>query len=203
MPPYVRPSQYPDFCLAGIRTAPSTPLTNTGYVGDQQPLPTDHNYLFGLNGDWVRYFDQQVQLANAQLQIDATVGSGGAYADINALVAAIVGGAPIKTALVISNITFSATQVIPNTIVGLNIYFKQGTTMAKGASTTPGISVAGQNINLYGARMSSFNGGSDVAIQLEATCKNSRVNGCNFLDCTTDINDLGTNNSLTDNIEEV
>lgn len=198
-----RPSQYPDFCLTGSRTAPSVPLTNTGYVADQIPLPTDHNYLFGVTGDWIRWLDQQEQLSALQFQYDATVGNGGTYADINALVAAITGGAPIREALVISNLTFSTTQVITSGIADLRLTFKKGTVMAKGASTTPGISVQGQRIDIVGARMSSFSGGSDVALQFESASKNCRALNNNFLACNTGVNDLGSNNEESGTIEEV
>lgn len=199
----IRPSQYPDFCLLGIRTAPSVPLTNTGYVPDQPPLPTDHNYLFGLTGDWVRWLDQQEQLSSQQVFFDATVGSGGTYADINALVTAITGGAPIKNVLVISNITVSSTQVIPNTISDLRIWFKKGVTIAKGAATTPGIAISGNRIELRCGRFSSFSGGSDVAVQLEALSKNCRVVDNDFVTCTTAVADAGSNNQITGTIEEV
>jgi hypothetical protein len=131
------------------------------------------------------------------------VGSGGTYADINALVAAITGGAVINSVLVISNITVSSTQVIGSGISDLAIYFKKGTVIAKGGSTTPGISVQGNRIDLIGGRFSTFNGGSDRAIQLESNSKNCRVLNCNFVACTTAINDLGANNAEIGTIEEV
>lgn len=200
-----RPSQYPDFCLTGTRTAPSAPLTNTGYVPDQEPLPGDHNYLFGTTGDWIRWLDQQTQLAGLQQAYDATVGSGGTYADINALVTAITGGAIIHDVLVISNITVSSTQVIPNTISDLRLWFKKGCTIAKGAGTTPGISIVGNRIELRGGRFSSFSGGSDVAVQLEAASKNCRIVDNDFVTCTTAVKDDlgGQNNQVTGTIEEV
>lgn len=201
--PYPRPSVYPDFCLTGTRTAPGGGETNSGYSPNQRPPSEEHNFLFGTTGDWVRYFDQQVQAFVIQQGFDATVGSGGTYADLNALSAAIVGGAVIHSVLVISNITVSSTQVIASTVSDLAIYFKKGTVIAKGASTTPGISIAGQRIDLFGARMSSFSGVSDVAIQLETTAKNCRIQECNFVSCTTTVNDLGNNNNLANNIEEV
>ncbi len=101
----------------------------------------------------------------------------------------------------ISNITVSATQVI--SVSDLSITFKKGTTIAKGASTTPGISISGNRVDLFGPRMSTFSGGSDVAIQLESGSKNSRVHNGNFVACTTAINDLGANNSELGTIEEI
>ena len=201
--PFSRPSQYPDWALTGTRTYPGAPDTNSGWQPNERPPSDWMNFLQGLTGDWIRWLDQEQQLNGAQLAYDATVGSGGTYADINALVAAITGGAVIHSALVISNITVSTTQVIPNTISDLTIWFKKGTVIAKGAATTPGISVAGNRIDLMGPRMSTFNGGSDVAIQLESTSKNCRVHNGNFVSCTTAVNDLGANNSLQGNIEEI
>lgn len=201
--PFSRPTQYPDWCLTGTRTNPGGPATNVGWQPDQAPPPEWHNYLFGYLGDWIRWLDQEQQLNGAQFNYDATVGSGGTYSDLNALSAAIVGGATIHSALVISNITFSSTQVIASGVSDLKIEFKKGTVMAKGLSTTPGISVAGQRIDIVGGRFSSFSGGSDVALQFESTSKNCRAINNNFAACTTAINDLGANNQLTGTIEEV
>lgn len=200
-----RPTERPAWTQGnpGVQDEPTSPEKFGGFAPNQRPSPQWVNWILGNISDWIDWLDQVTQLAIVQFKYDATVGSGGTYADINALVAAITGGANIHSVLVISNITFSVTQVITSGITDLLIEFKKGTVMAKGGSTTPGISVAGQRIDLLGARMSTFNGGSDVAIQLESTCKNSRVLNCNFLSCTTAVNDLGANNEELGSIEEV
>ena len=201
---YTRPSVYPDFCTnTANRSAPSVGEVAAGYQPDQIPPCEEHNYLFGTTGDWIRWLDQQQQLAAVQLEFDATIGTGGTYADINAMMTAIAAGTVINKALVITPQTLTSTEVIPSTVTDLEIVFKPGAFINKGGSVTPGLQIAGQRIRITGGRFTNFNGGSDVCIQLTSTAKNCRINGVNFFNSTTSIADGGNGNVLSNNIEEV
>lgn len=200
---YSRPSVYPDWALAGTRTNPGDPAINTGYAPNFRPPAEWHNWQFGYAGDWIRWLDQQQQLNAAQFAYDATVGTGGTYADINALIAAITGGANIHKVLVTTVQTLTATQVITSAITDLWFDFQPAAFYSKGLTTTPGISIQGQRITINGGRFTSFNGISDVAIQLESGSKNCRIINANFANNTTDINDLGINNVIANIINEV
>jgi len=201
--PYSRPSVYPDWALTGTRTNPGTPAINTGYTPDFIPPAEWHNWQFGYLGDWVRWLDQQQQINASQFEYDAIVGTNGTYATINAMIAAITGGAQIHKVLVTTPQTLTSTQIITSGIVDLWLTFRPDAVYTKGLTTTPGLSIQGQRITIEGGRWTSFNGGSDVAIQLEAASKNCRIINTNFAGNTTDINDLGTNNVIANIIQEV
>jgi hypothetical protein len=200
---YTRPTNYPDFALTGTRTSPSGSEINTGYQPDQIPPAEEHNWLFGTTGDWIRWLDQVTQANTAQLAYDATVGNAGTYPDINSLVAAITGGAVINRVLVTSIQTLAATQVITAGIADLEIMFKPGSFYSKGGAVTPGLVIHGQRITIRGGRWMNFSGVSDKAIQLASDSKNCRICDINFFQCTTAIEDLGTNNTIYGNTEEV
>lgn len=204
MPAPTRPSTYPDWALTGTRSNPGGSAINTGYTPDFIPPASWHNWQFGFLGDWVRWLDYVTQLNLAQFEFDAVVGTNGSYPDINSLMTAIIGGATgLNKILVTTAQTLAATQVIPSTITDMEFVFKPSTVYSKGLTTTPGLSIAGQRITIRGGRWTSFNGGSDVAIQFEAASKNCRAVDINFAGNTTAINDLGANNNLANNIEEV
>lgn len=200
-----RPTEKPEWTQGnpGVQDEPTGSEKFGGFAPNERPPAQWVNWILANLSDWVDWLDQQEQLASEQVFFDATVGSGGTYADINALVAAIVLGADIKNVLVISNITVSATQVIPNTIADLRIWFKKGCTIAKGAATTPGIAISGNRVEIRNGRFSSFSGGSDVAIQMEAASKNCRIVDNDFVTCTTAVANAGSNNQIAGTIEEV
>lgn len=204
MPTPSRPSSTPAWTQGNgaQQTEPTGSEKFAGYVPNQRPAPKKLNWILGNISDWIDWFDYKIQAGIAALQgYDWVVGVGGTHATINALIADsnVIAGNRI---LVTSPQTLTSTQVISKS--DLEFDFKPSAIYSKGASTTPGISITGNRVVLRGAgRITDFSGGSDKGIQLEVASKNSRVSGFRFLNCTTSINDLGTNNTLSDNIEEV
>lgn len=202
--PVTRPTTYPDWCLTGTRTAPSGSEINTGYQPDQIPPCEEHNWLWGFLGDWIRWLDQQEQLDEAQFEYDAIVGTNGTYPDINALDAAIVGGAIHHKVLVTTPQTLATPQVISAGVTDLWLTFLPQAIYTKTISVTIGLVVHGQRITIDGGRWAGFSGISEEAIRFESDSKNCRATGINFaVDCTTGLNDLGTNNAIYGNIDEV
>lgn len=203
MPTPTRPTNTPAWTQGN--TAQQTEPTNSekfsGYSSNQRPSPKKLNWLLGNVSDWIDWFDYKIQAGIAALQgYDWVVGVGGTHATINALIADsnVVDGNSI---LVTSPQTLTTTQVITKS--GLDFYFKPSAVYSKGLSTTPGISIQGQRIRIMGGRFTSFNGGSDKAIQIESGFKNNWVMNASFVGNTTDISDLGSNNVLANNISEL
>lgn len=199
-----RPTTYPDWCTTGTRTSPSGSEIMTGYKPDQIPPCEEHNWLWGFLGDWIRWLDQQEQLDGAQNEYDATVGTGGTYADINALIAAITGGAVHHKVLVTTPQTLASAQVITSAITDLWLVFLPQAVYTPTSGVATGMIVHGQRITVEGGRWAGFSGGGDQAIRFESDSKNCRATGINFAsDCTTGLNDIGTNNISYGIMDEV
>lgn len=197
--PFSRPTDYLDW--GGTKVEPTSGEKSAGFVPDFRPPAEWHNWMFGNVDDWVKYLDQQVQtvlIPNSDFQW--MVGPGGTHASINALIAdaAVLPGDKI---LVKGNTTLIATQVISKD--DLEFVFHPSAVYSKSLSVTPGLSITSNRVTISGGRWNAFNGGSDVAIQLESGSKNCSLSRIRFVNCTTGINDIGNNNDQFGIIEEI
>jgi len=156
--------------------------------------------MFGIIDAWIKWLDYTTQIDYANREFDAVVGTGGSHATINLLMAD-PNIANIKNVLISTTQTLTATQVIDH--AGMTFYFKPQAEYVKSGAVTPAISIQADRTTIYGGRVMAFNGVSDKGIQIESGFKNCLISGVRFNDCTTAINDLGTGNTLSDNIEEV
>lgn len=150
--PYTRPTQYSDFCLTGTRTQPPSGEINTGYAANQRPPAEEHNYLFGTNGDWVRWLDQLTQQMLAQQGYDFTVGAGGQFADLNAAMASSL-VQPGARLLIISSLALTVIQQITKNNISIaclpNVAITDG-----GAGT--GIQISAAEVNWEGGKFAGF-----------------------------------------------
>lgn len=192
---------YPDWATdTSQRVEPTSPQKVSGFAPNFRPPAQWHNYLFGILSDWIRWLDLITQLNNSQNEFDAVVGTNGTHATINILMAD-PNISNITKVLVTTPQTLTATQVINKS--DIEFVFKPSAVYSKGLTTTPGISIQAQRVKIMGGRFTSFNGVSDVAIQIETTRKNNWITNGSFVNNTTDINDLGSNNVLANNIVEL
>lgn len=171
-----------------------------GYVPNQRPAPKKLNWVLGNISDWIDWLNYITGINFSQNEFDAVVGTNGSHATINALMAD-ANIANIYKVLVTTPQTLTSTQVINKS--DIEFVFKPSAVYAKGLTTTPGISITAQRVKILGGRFTSFNGGADVAIQLESGSKNNMIIQGEFADNTTAVNDLGSNNVLSNNISEV
>jgi len=189
---------------ATISVEPSAAKKEAGWLQDERPPRQTMNWVFQNVDEWIKYLDSQVDaFANQGIIYDAFVGAGGTHADINALMA---DGdiANIKNVLVVSALAVDTTQEIDQD--GMNFYFKAGAGITKNGPTGAdiGLQINADRVRIKDARFIGFNDvGVDEALKILATKKNNLIHGCMFSDCDTQINDLGTNNVLNANIEEV
>jgi len=190
----------PDF--GTITVEPSAAKKEAGWLPDERPPREFMNWLFNNLGEWVDYFETEIDGFSGQSVIyDAFVGAGGTHADINALMA---DGdiATIKNVLIISTIAVDNTQIINQ--AGMNFTFKANAGITKNGPTGAdlGLQIDADRVRILNGRFIGFNDvGVDKAIQVNSN--NCLLFGNMFNDNDTAIENLGNNNELTSNIEEV
>lgn len=174
---------------------PSTSKQTVGWISEKPPYQY-FNWLFKFIWLWISYFENRT---DALLQeFDAIVGSGSgcSHASINAVMADS-NIANIKRVLVVTSP--GENQVISQ--AGMEFVFKPQATITKGSSAI-GITLNAAKTKIKGATFSGFNAGGDKGVYIPTGIKNCLVTQCSFLNCSTDIDDQGTNNFLTANIIE-
>jgi hypothetical protein len=201
---FTRPTSYPNWTVGnpGVQDQPTSGEKFGGFVPNQRPAPTWMNWLLGNISDWINWLDQETQLNNSQQEYDAVVGTNGTHADINSLMAD-PNIAQIYRVLVTTPQTLLTTQTINKS--DIDFIFKPSAVYSKALTgSTKGLSITASRVRIYGGRWTSYNGGGDIAIEIGSGVKNCIIDGVMFSsDCTTTINDLGTNNVLGNNLQEV
>jgi hypothetical protein len=178
--------------------APSDAKQELGWIGEKPPFQW-FNWLQLKTYQWLKYFENRTDALLAQY--DAVIGSG-SYASHASLAALLAdaGIASIKNVIVIDHPAIDATIVLNQ--ANMRIEFKRGAVLTKGAATTC-LQIDADGVEILGAKFSGFNVSGDKPIQIQATKKNSLIFGCRFVDCVTDIEDNGDNNTLSANVVEV
>lgn len=172
-----------------------------GWAFKERPPFEFMNWLFFRLDEWTKYFESVTdELAVQKQEYDAIIGTGGTHADFNAYNADPL-VANLKNVLVTTPLTLAANQVITQT--GVKFTFKPQAVITKAVGCTIGLQFTGARVTVVGARFVGFNVVGDKAIQLTAPSKNCRVIESSFIDCLTEIDDLGSNNVLSSNISEV
>jgi hypothetical protein len=189
----------PDF--ATVTVEPSAAKKQSGWLPDERPPREFMNWLFNNMGEWIDYFETEIDGFSGQSVIyDAFVGAGGTHADINALMAD-PDIATKKNILIISTLAVDSPQVINQD--GMNFSFKANAGIIKNGPTGSviGLQIDADRVRILNGRFLSFNVAADKAIQVNGN--NCLIQGNMFLDNDSEIEDLGNNNSLIANIEEV
>ena len=185
----------PDF--ATVTVEPTAAKKKAGWFPDERPPREFLNCLFFNVGEWINYFEGITDgLSNQLGQFDAVIGFGGSHENINTLMQD-PNIANIKNVLITSSILVDQIQVIDQS--DMTFTFKPQTHLTKGMANT-GLQIDAERVRIKGARFLNF---TDYAIELTANAKNCLITECYFNNNTEAINDLGANNLLTNNIEEV
>lgn len=195
-----RPSEKPSWAQGnpGVQVEPTAPQKFGGFAPNNRPSPQWVNWLFSNVSDWIDWLDSVTQASLIpNSDYDASVGTGGTFPDINSLMAS--GNiATIKKVLVTTPQTLTVTQVINQP--DMEFVFKPNAWYAQGLALAKGISITAPRVTIKGGRWVSWPGA--VAIQIEAGVKNCLLTQIRFNGVTTDVNDLGSNNVLSDLIDE-
>lgn len=110
--------------------------------------------------------------------------------------AAILAGAKI---LVIGSETINITPDVNKD--DLTIEFKGSATLTKGTANT-GLLISSDGVKVLNGRFASFSVGGDKAISIAATFQYCMIRNIRFLNCDTEIEDLGTKNDFSGLITE-
>jgi hypothetical protein len=203
-----KPTSKPDWTVGNpsfgtVTVEPSAGKKLAGWAASERPPFQFMNWLFWIVNDWINYFETTTDALLVQVGIfDAQVGTGGTHATLADLVADadFISGA-IKNIIITSDQALSAPVTFNKN--DLNIEFKPGVAVLKGIGAIKGLILTGERIRLLNGRFANFNAGGDIAVELSAASKYCMVKGNYFLNNDTDINDLGTLNILSENIDEV
>lgn len=198
MPALSKPVERPEWATDGgadVMT-PSGAKQVLGWISEKPPFQW-FNWLHKWTYLWLIYFENVADRVDSQF--DAVVGSGSACTH-STLEAAITAGA--KNILVVNALTLTADVTINQN--DTTIHFKPGATITKGGTATRGLILDARRIRVYDGRMLGFTAGPDIGVLLTANAKDCLVTGTMFQNATTlTISDLGSNNSLTNLIEEI
>ena len=189
----------PDF--GTITIEPSAAKKEAGWLPDERPPREFMNWLFNNMGEWIDFFEAEIDGFSGQSVIyDAFVGAGGTHADLNALMAD-PDIATLRNVLIISTLAVDDTQIINQ--AGMTITFKANAGITKNGPTGAviGLQIDADRVRILNGRFLSFNIAADKAIQVNSN--NCLIFGNMFNDNDTAIENLGNNNELTSNIEEV
>lgn len=158
--------------IAGLKTA--------GYVQDDIPLASNHNWIFNLLDQWSKWLE-------GCNEFDAVIGANGSHADFVALFADS-NIANIRNILVIDKLT--SQQIIPSTYNGKRFTFKRGA----GIDPTTGTALIIQSEDNEIIGLTTYSG--SLGIQLTSTAKNNLISNYRCLDAvTTEYQDDDTTNS--------
>jgi hypothetical protein len=197
-----KPTEYLDWTDgdAAKVTEPPTGKKLLGWTSAEKPPAQWFNWLFYIADQWIKYFDGEIDKVLASgLVYDAIIGVGGTHNTIPDLMA----DSDIllkKNILVISPFTLTSTVLIDQN--DMKFTFTPKATIAKG-SIGLGIHIISERITLEGCRFLNFSGGGEEALKLSSASKYCIIKECRFLNNDTAINDEGTGNNLTANIEEI
>jgi len=186
-----------------VTVEPSSGKKQTGWTASERPPFQFMNWLFFNIHDWISYFETTTDSLLVQLGIfDAQVGTGGTHATLADLVADAnyISGA-IKNVIVTSDQALSAPITLNKN--DFNLEFKPGVNILKGIGANKGLIVTAERVRILNGRFANFSTAADIAIELGAASKYCMVKGNYFLNNDTDIDDLGTMNILSENIDEV
>lgn len=189
--------------FGSVTIEPSAGKKLNGWAAAERPPHQFMNWLFYNLGEWIDYFEAETDSLQSQKGIyDASIGTNGTHANFAALVADAdyLSGA-IKNILVVSDQAISAPVTLA--LNDLNIEFKPGVALLKGIGANKGLIITGERVRIMHGRFANFSAPGDIAIELALTSKYCMVKGNYFLNNDSDVNDLGTTNLLSENIDEV
>ena len=193
----------PDF--ATVTQEPTAQKKEDGWFPDERPSRETFNWVLYNLDQWVKYLEQEADKATTISGLyDAIVAPTGTHATINAVIADM-DGVTLPTQDV--RIFVEEPQVPTSTQLidkeGVEISFHPKASMAKGAALVIGLKLDAKRIKVLNGRFLNFDEGGGKAIELTANAKNCQIVGNTFNNNTNEIDDLGSNNVLANNIVEV
>jgi len=184
-----------------ISVEPSTGKKTAGWGVNERPPAQTFNWLFQNICEWIDFFEEETDAVAANRnEYDAVVGVDGTHATIPALLAD-PNIASKKNILVTDPQALSSPVTINQP--DMNFTFKPQALISKVGVNNSAIVLDAPRIRFRGARFSGFSAGGDIALQLTTNANYCMIQDNYFVNCDTTIDDQGSLNSLTSNIEEV
>lgn len=180
-----------------VTVEPTAAKKQAGWAPDERPPAEFLNWLFYNVGEWISYFETITDNLVTRIgQYDAIIGFGGTHATINDVMNdANINN--IKRVLVTQSIVIDEVQLIDKN--DMTLMFKPQAVVVMGESAN-GLKIDAERVKVIGARFKNFTG---KALELSEGSRNCLVAECSFLDNGVMIENLGTGNVLSNNIEEV
>lgn len=203
-----KPTSKPDWTVGNpsfgtVTIEPSAGKKETGWTFAERPPFQTMNWLFYNINEWIDYFEDTTDdLVNLQGLYDAVIGPNGDFVSFSDMVAdAGWAAGDFKNILVTSDQAISAPITIDQNDV--NIDFKPGVSVNKGATSTRGLIVDADRVRISRGRFANFSTAGDAAIEIAASANHVMILESFFLNNDTSILDSGaTNVVLSNNIEE-
>ena len=192
-----KPSAKPEWATDGgaLVLEPPSGKKTQGWIVEKPPVRY-WNWLLLKTYQWIDYLENLTDRVSSEYD---SIGGSIAAASHTTIEAAIAAGA--KNILVVSPIELTADVTLGDDVT---IRFKPLATVTKGGSATRGLILDGRRIRVYDGRMLGFTAGPDIGVLLTANAKDCLVSGTMFQNGTTlTVSDLGSNNVLTNLIEEI
>lgn len=174
-------------------TNPGVSKQADGWVVELPPLEY-FNWWQNLVGQWVEYFDVQIDAVAAQANnYDAIVGVGGTHATLAAALAAAVAGWRI----LVKDTQLLEAEVVLDGLNDIEIDIKPGKQITQASGLLSGLVLRNCNrVKIIGGRFFNFNDVGAIALTIEATAKNTLVDRTYFFQNETDVSDLSASSNI-------
>lgn len=175
-----------------------------GWVALERPPFEYLNFLFYRSDEWAKYLESITdELVLGGSAFDLVVGSGpGTYATINDAIAAASVGSRIYVSIAQA---LTVTQVVD--LDDIELTFAPGAVLTQATTLAKGLQIDAERVRVIRPRFTSWdNSSSDIPIEFTANAKNCILDNAYFFDIantTNPVNDLGTNNSIINPVEEL
>lgn len=180
---------------------PSAAKKLTGWVALERPPFEFMNWLFFRQDEWNKYFETETDgLLALQSTFDVVIGVGGTHATLEDAIAD--GGLGDDLSVLVKD-PRTVTAPITLSKAGWKITFKARATYSQGLSTSPALILTANRIQLIGGRFTDFDGGSDIAIQVQNTAENCKIDGTYFANVDQDVDDQASNTTIVNTVTEV
>lgn len=191
----------PDFATRSVE--PTAQKKTMGFNVGERPASEFFNWLLWIISQWIDHFDETIGQTSATSTIYSAIlgGASATHADINAIMAdADLANQDLRI-LLAGPLVFAQTQIINRD--GIEILGVPGATISKGGGTAIGIQIESSRVKIKDVRFLNWDEVGGEAINLTATSKNCVISDNSFHTVSKDINNLGANNVIVNNVLEI
>lgn len=197
-----KPTSTPDWTVGNpsfgtVTIEPTSGKKLTGWTSNEKPPFQTFNWLLYNIDQWIKYFDGAIV---AGFDVIVGGGNGETHTSLaNALAdVAVTNGMRF---LIRANETINSVIIVPTGKPNLHIEFKPAVTFSKGTSGN-GLQIQADGIRIHGGRFAGFSTAGNKAIIIDAGKKYTMIRDTRFASCDTEVDDNGTQTSISGTITE-